>query len=202
MAGGARDEAVAALNGWSAEEARRALTACCASRTWADAIADGRPYAGWAQLEAAASAGIEALRWPDVLEALEAHPRIGDRASGESREARWSRAEQSAAASGDAAVLEALAWANAEYEERFGHVFLICASGRPAEQILAEAWRRLGNEPVAEQGEVRHELAGIVLLRLERLGANARTDARTNAGVPAGGKDSVESPSAVTEVPQ
>jgi len=68
-------------------------------------------------------------------------------------------------------VLGALARANGEYERRFGHVFLICASGRPAEQILAEARRRLGNDAVAEQQEVRTELAGIVLLRLERLGS-------------------------------
>lgn len=222
MPGDVRGEAVAALNGWSADEARRALTACCASRRWVDALADARPYAGWAELATAASAGISGLRWPDVLEALEAHPRIGDRAAGESREARWSRAEQSAAASGEAAVLEALARANVEYEERFGHVFLICASGRPAEQILAEARRRSGNEPVAEHDEVRRELAGIVLLRLERLGAGAgpatsaapdaratvaagaapKTNARATAGVATGGQDKAESPSVATEVPE
>jgi 2-oxo-4-hydroxy-4-carboxy-5-ureidoimidazoline decarboxylase len=165
----ARREAVAALNAWSADDARRELLACCASRRWADALAQGRPYGGWTELAAASTAGIKALGWSDVLEALDAHPRIGDRAAGESREAEWSRAEQSAAASADAAVLGMLARANAEYERRFGHVFLICASGRPAEQILAEARRRLGNDAAAEQQEVRTELAGIALLRLERL---------------------------------
>jgi 2-oxo-4-hydroxy-4-carboxy-5-ureidoimidazoline decarboxylase len=165
----ARREAVAALNGWSEDQARQELTACCASGRWVAAMAGGRPYGGWSELAAASGAAIKALRWSDVLEALDAHPRIGDRAAGESREAKWSRAEQSAAASADAAVLGALARANGEYERRFGHVFLICASGRPAEQILAEARRRLGNDAVAEQQEVRTELAGIALLRLERL---------------------------------
>lgn len=172
MPGDARREAVTALNAWSADEARRALSACCASRRWTEAMADGRPYGGWTELAAAASAGIKALRWSDVLEALDAHPRIGDKAAGESREAKWSRAEQSASASADAAVLGAVARANVEYERRFGHVFLICASGRPAEQILAEARRRLGNDAAAEQQEVRAELAAIVLLRLERLAAS------------------------------
>ena len=169
MPGDARREAVTALNAWSADEARRALSACCASRRWTDAMADGRPYGGWTELAAAASAGIKALRWSDVLEALDAHPRIGDKAAGESREAEWSRAEQSAAASADAAVLREVARANAEYEQAFGHVFLIRAAGRPAEEILAEARRRLGNDAAAEQQEVRAELAQIVLLRLERL---------------------------------
>jgi 2-oxo-4-hydroxy-4-carboxy-5-ureidoimidazoline decarboxylase len=141
------------------------------------AIADGRPYGGWSELAAAATAGIKALRWSDVLEALDAHPRIGERAAGESREAAWSRAEQSAAATADAAVLGVLARVNAEYERRFGHVFLIRASGRSAEQILAEARRRLGNDAVAEQQEVRAELAGIVLLRLERLASQRMTKA-------------------------
>lgn len=171
MSDDARREAVTALNAWNAERAKQELSACCASQRWVAAMTEGRPYGGWTELAAAASAGIKALGWSDVLEALDAHPRIGDRAAGESREATWSRAEQSAAASADTAVLGALARANGEYERRFGHVFLICASGRPAEQILAEARRRLGNDAVAEQQEVRTELAGIVLLRLERLGS-------------------------------
>lgn len=165
----ARREAVTALNAWSADQARQELSACCASRRWVAALTDGRPYSGWTELASAATAAIKALRWSDVLEALDAHPRIGDRAAGQSREAAWSRAEQSAAASADAAVLRAVAEANVEYEQAFGHVFLICASGRPAEQILAEARRRLGNDAAAEQQQVRTELAQIVLLRLERL---------------------------------
>lgn len=183
MPGDARREAVAALNAWSADEARQALAACCASRRWTDALADGRPYNGWTELAAASTSTIKALRWSDVLEALDAHPRIGDKAAGESQEARWSRAEQSAAASADAAVLGALARANVEYERRFGHVFLICASGRPAGQILAEARRRLGNDAVAERQEVRTELAGIALLRLERLGAGTTADTGVATGV-------------------
>jgi 2-oxo-4-hydroxy-4-carboxy-5-ureidoimidazoline decarboxylase len=194
MPGDTRREAVAALNAWSADDAKRALTACCASTRWVAAIADGRPYGGWAELAAAASAAVKALRWSDVLEALDAHPRIGDRAAGESREAAWSRAEQSAAAAADAAVLGVLARVNAEYERRFGHVFLICASGRPAEQILAEARRRLGNDAAAEQQEVRGELAQIAVLRLERLAETAVPA----TGTAASGPNSTDSAAVVT----
>lgn len=200
MPGDARREAVAVLNAWSADEAKRELAACCASRRWVAAMADGRPYCGWTELAAASTAAVKALRWSDVLEALDAHPRIGDRAAGQSREAQWSRAEQSAAASADATVLGAVARSNLEYERRFGHVFLICASGRPAEQILAEARRRLGNDALAEQQEVRGELAQIVLLRLEKLAAAAPSAAgdQSTPGVPTGGRHGAESASAAT----
>jgi 2-oxo-4-hydroxy-4-carboxy-5-ureidoimidazoline decarboxylase len=187
MPGDTHREAVSALNAWTAEEAERALPACCASSRWVAAVAGGRPYGGWTELAAASSAAIKAIRWSDVLEALDAHPRIGDRAAGESREAEWSRAEQSAAASADAAVLGVLARVNAEYERRFGHVFLICASGRPAEQILAEARRRLGNDAAAEQQEVRAELAAIALLRLERLAETATPATPATSATPATG---------------
>ena len=83
--GDVRREAVAALNAWSADEAARALTACCASRRWVAAMAAGRPYGGWPELAAASSSALKALRWSDVVEALDAHPRIGDRAAGRSR---------------------------------------------------------------------------------------------------------------------
>jgi 2-oxo-4-hydroxy-4-carboxy-5-ureidoimidazoline decarboxylase len=169
MPGDARREAVAALNVWTADDAGRELLACCASRRWAAAVADGRPYGGWTELAAAASAAMKALRWSDVLEALDAHPRIGDRAAGESREAKWSRAEQAAAAGGPASVQQELVRANAEYEQAFGHVFLIRAAGRSAEEILAAARERLGHDAATEQQVVRGELGEIALLRLERL---------------------------------
>jgi 2-oxo-4-hydroxy-4-carboxy-5-ureidoimidazoline decarboxylase len=171
MPGDARREAVAALNAWTADDAKRELLACCASHRWAAAVAGGRPYGGWTELAAAASAAMKALRWSDVLEALDAHPRIGDRAGGKSREAAWSRAEQATAADAAEAVLREVAQANAEYEQAFGHVFLIRAAGRSAEEILAAARERLGNDPASEQQVVRGELAEIALLRIERLAA-------------------------------
>jgi 2-oxo-4-hydroxy-4-carboxy-5-ureidoimidazoline decarboxylase len=186
MSGDARPEAVAALNAWSADEARRALTACCASRRWVAAIAQGRPYGGWTELASAANAAMKALRWSDVLEALDAHPRIGDQAAGESREAKWSRAEQSVAAGGAEPVLREVALANAEYERVFGHVFLIRAAGRSAEEILAAARERLGHDADAERQVVRAELAEIVLLRLESLAGGPAAADEAAAGTPTG----------------
>ncbi|MBS2548121.1 2-oxo-4-hydroxy-4-carboxy-5-ureidoimidazoline decarboxylase [Catenulispora sp. NL8] len=197
MPGDPRRAAVTALNAWSAEQARQELSACCASRRWVAAMASGRPYGGWTELAAAASAAIKALRWSDVLEALDAHPRIGDKAAGQSREAQWSRAEQSAAAGGAESVLWEVAAANAEYEQVFGHVFLIRAAGRSAEEILAAARRRLDHDAATEQQVVRAELAEIVLLRLERV---AQTAGSSSPGVKAGGQDSAESAADVTGV--
>ncbi|MCI0688015.1 MAG: hypothetical protein L0Y54_12365, partial [Sporichthyaceae bacterium] len=104
-----------------------------------------------------------------VLQALAAHPRIGERATGETREAGWSRHEQSAALDASGEVRRALAAANLAYEQRFGHVFLICATGRSDTEMLTAARARLTHDEVTEQGVVRIELGRIVALRLDRL---------------------------------
>ncbi|MEU8124137.1 2-oxo-4-hydroxy-4-carboxy-5-ureidoimidazoline decarboxylase [Spirillospora sp. NPDC049024] len=148
----------------SAEE----LAACCASRRWVAAVA-GRSYADLAALRAASRRALDELDWPDVEEALAAHPRIGDRVGGGSREARWSRGEQAGAAGAAADVQDALTAGNRAYEERFGHVFLIRAAGRSALEMLGALRERLGNDPEAERDVVRRELAEIVDLRLARL---------------------------------
>jgi 2-oxo-4-hydroxy-4-carboxy-5-ureidoimidazoline decarboxylase len=140
------------------------LRACCAAPAWVAAMTAGRPHAGRAAVLAAADAATRALSWEDVLVALEAHPRIGERAAGVSREARWSRQEQ-AAVSPD----EALVDANRAYEEKFGHVFLIFASGRGTGEILSAARERLHNDVETERAVVVEELRRIVRLRLERM---------------------------------
>ncbi len=154
------------FNELSRAEAEEELLACCASRRWARTVADGRPYASVAGLLDAAGAGVRALDWPDVEEALNAHPRIGDRPSGEGRDAKWSRGEQSGVGDADRA---ALVEGNIAYEERFGHVFLICASGRGSEEMLSELRERLGNDPATERAVVHGELVKITELRLRKL---------------------------------
>ena len=160
---------LAELNEAPAEEAERGLLACCAAPRWAAVVMAGRPYADLAALHAMSDAALAALDWGDIEQALAAHPRIGERAQGAGREADWSRREQSAAATGDAAVRAALTAGNVEYEQRFGHVFLVCATGRSAAEILAALQGRLGNDEATERGVVRDELAKIVRLRLARL---------------------------------
>ncbi|RMI41210.1 2-oxo-4-hydroxy-4-carboxy-5-ureidoimidazoline decarboxylase [Actinomadura harenae] len=145
------------------------LLTCCASRRWAVEVAGGRPYASLAALAEASGKALQDLDWTDVLEALAAHPRIGERVAGGEREARWSRGEQAGAAGGGDAVQAALVEGNRAYEERFGHVFLICATGKTAEEILADLRVRRGNDDGTEVAAVRSELAAITALRLAKL---------------------------------
>ena len=161
---------VEAFNSLPAARLTEDLLACCAAPAWGSKLAAGRPYRSRSALFAAAGAASEGLTWPEVLVGLSAHPRIGERAAGDSKEAAWSRREQSAAASsGDDATRAALVEANRAYEERFGHVFLIFASGRSQEEILAVARARITNDEASERGVVAGELGKIALLRLERL---------------------------------
>lgn len=146
------------------------LLAVCAAPAWGAAVTALRPYPSRKAIVAAADAAARGLSWAEVLQGLSAHPRIGERAQGDSREAAWSRREQSAAAgSGDDATKAALIAANRAYEDRFGHVFLIFASGRTQEEILAAARSRIENDEETERAIVADELRKIALLRLERL---------------------------------
>ena len=147
-------------------EAEAELLTCCASRSWAAAMAAGRPYGSAGDLFAAADAAARALEWPDVEEALNAHPRIGERPAGADRESAWSRGEQAGVGDADR---DALAEGNAVYKERFGYVFLICASGRGSGEMLAELRERLANAPDTERGVVHGELVKITNLRVRKL---------------------------------
>ena len=152
-----------AFNAAPAQDAEREMLACCASSTFAATIAGGRPYPDADTLRAAVDAAFTRLSWADILESLSGHPRIGDRATG------VSAAEQSGAASATDRVRQALAEGNRAYEERFDHVFLICASGRSGQEMLDQLRARLGNDPEAERAVVREELRKITQLRLTKV---------------------------------
>jgi 2-oxo-4-hydroxy-4-carboxy-5-ureidoimidazoline decarboxylase len=160
---------LADFNALPAADAEAELLACCGSRRWAAAVAAGRPYRDLDHLQAAAEDAWWSLDAADWHEAFAAHPRIGERPTGEGAHARWSAAEQSAAGRSDAAVGDEIARGNRAYEERFGHVFLIAASGRTGEEILAELRRRLDGTPEEELRTGAHEQAKITRLRLARL---------------------------------
>jgi len=159
---------VAEFDRGTAEEAAGLLRPACGSDRWIHRLVDGRPYGSLEALTAASDAAIAVLTWPDIEKALDSHPRIGDRAPGAGRESSWSRQEQAATAGAGGDVQARLRAGNAEYEERFGHVFLICATGRSAEQMLSALRARLGHDPVTEREVVRAELTGIVRLRLAK----------------------------------
>jgi 2-oxo-4-hydroxy-4-carboxy-5-ureidoimidazoline decarboxylase len=154
-----------AFNAASPQAAERDMLACCHSRSFAKLIADGRPYRNPAELQAAVDAAFSALSWDDIVESMNAHPRIGERTPAGG----WSAAEQSGAASADDQVRRALADGNVTYEQRFGHVFLICASGLSGQEMLTQLQARLGNDAETEQAVVRRELLKITRLRMTKL---------------------------------
>ncbi|GAA0574183.1 2-oxo-4-hydroxy-4-carboxy-5-ureidoimidazoline decarboxylase [Paractinoplanes ferrugineus] len=159
-----------AFNSLLAVRLEEELLACCAAPAWGATVVAKRPYRERSEILAVADAAARELAWPDVLVGLSAHPRIGERAAGDSKEAAWSRREQAAAGrSADESTKAALVEANRAYEKRFGHVFLIFASGRSQEEILAAARQRLANDEETERMVVRDELRKIALLRLERV---------------------------------
>jgi 2-oxo-4-hydroxy-4-carboxy-5-ureidoimidazoline decarboxylase len=157
------------LNTAEPDRAERELLACCAARRWADELLVRRPYPDVATLLSVSNAIFAELSWADVEQALAAHPRIGERADGESQEATWSRGEQSAAATTDDAIKAELRDGNLEYERRHGRVFLICATGLSAPEILTALKTRLDNDEDTERVVVREELRKIVALRLAKL---------------------------------
>jgi 2-oxo-4-hydroxy-4-carboxy-5-ureidoimidazoline decarboxylase len=152
------------LDEWNALDpaaAERALRSVCAAPRWAREVAASRPHPDMASLQATAEV---ALSDADLDEALSGHPRIGDRTAGGA-----SRREQSGVAGADAQVLAALAEGNRAYEERFGHVYLVCATGRGAHELLDVLQARLGNDPATERAVALAELAAINRLRLARM---------------------------------
>lgn len=144
------------------------LIACCDAPTWADAVEQGRPYDDTETLYAVANRAARGLSAEEVERAVAAHPRIGERPVGEGVEASWSREEQSAIPD-HLATQEALEAGNRAYEDRFGHVFLICATGLSGEEILANLKSRLANDDETEAAIVADELGKIALLRLRKV---------------------------------
>ena len=158
-----------ALNDLPDDEAERFLRACCASSSWVARVLAGRPYATGEQLLETVDRASRELSAEDLDEALSAHPRIGERAEGDSAEAKLSRSEQASVSDAGAATRERLRERNLAYEARFDRVFLVRAAGRTPDEMLAELERRLGNDPEAEQQEVLEQLRQITRLRLEGL---------------------------------
>src|SRR5213083_3684848 len=154
------------LNAQSDERARAALQRCCGARHWVDAMLAARPFASDAELLATAERVWWGLGRADWLEAFAAHPRIGGRGGPKTD---WARHEQAGADGAAEATLAALAQGNRAYEERFGHVFLISATGRTADEMLVALRGRLTNDPATELRVAAEEQAKITRLRLGKL---------------------------------
>ncbi|WP_436786866.1 2-oxo-4-hydroxy-4-carboxy-5-ureidoimidazoline decarboxylase [Yinghuangia sp. YIM S10712] len=156
---------LARLNTAAPHDARRLLREVCAARAWIDAVAARLPCRDADELYAASDRATTALVPADLAEALSGHAAIGS--PSERDEA--SQREQAGVRGADDSLLAELADANREYRDRFGHVFLICATGRSAEDMLAALRKRLGNDAATERGTTREELRRINRIRLERL---------------------------------
>jgi 2-oxo-4-hydroxy-4-carboxy-5-ureidoimidazoline decarboxylase len=160
--------AVAEFDAAPAADAAAELMPCCASKRWIAGLVSGRPYARLDRLTAASDALLARLDWSELESALAGHPRIGEQPRSDGRSDGWSRQEQAGVAGAEELVRRELAAANRAYEKRFGHVFLICATGLSADTMLGALRSRLRNDPVAEREVVRGELVKIVRLRLAR----------------------------------
>ena len=148
------------------------LAACCGSARWVAEMLTRRPFGSRGHLVGAAVEVAASLREPDWLEAFTHHPKIGQRISNavvSTSAESWSTGEQSAVASASTAIRAALADANDEYAQRFGFIFIICASGRSATEILAALRARMGNTREKEIFVAAGEQQQITRLRLEKL---------------------------------
>jgi 2-oxo-4-hydroxy-4-carboxy-5-ureidoimidazoline decarboxylase len=162
-------DGLTAFNELPDERARAELLACCSSPAWAADMLAGRPYGSVDALLSRADRAVTGLSDAELDAALAGHPKIGERADPDHDARGWSRQEQSKVDGAAPAVLRALATGNTAYERRFGHVYLVSAAGKNAEQLLEMLNQRLDNDPATEQAVVRDELAKINRIRLARL---------------------------------
>ena len=165
-------DALRRLNERAATEAREELLRCCGSSRWAEAMTARRPFPDEAALHAAAEDVWWILGEADWREAFAHHPKIGDQDALRARFAStrtWAAGEQSGVASASEDVLTALAEGNQAYEDRFGYIFIVCATGKTAPEMLAWLRERLPHSPPDEIRIAAGEQAKITRLRLEKL---------------------------------
>jgi OHCU decarboxylase len=161
----------ATLQAWNAagaEDALEAMIACCGARRWAQAMVARRPIRTVAELSAAADKEWERMQEADWMEAFACHPRIGGRkaAHASPQSSAWSGQEQTSITEAAAQVLAELSAGNEFYEQRFGFTYIVCATGRSAEEMLAILNRRLAGDRVSELREAAEQQRQITQIRL------------------------------------
>jgi 2-oxo-4-hydroxy-4-carboxy-5-ureidoimidazoline decarboxylase len=154
------------------QELSRVLARCCSSITWVDRVVAQRPYADGIDLHVAADRAFNSLSESDWMEAFAGHPKIGDtdplriKFGGDEV---WSQAEQSQVARAGERTLASLAQQNADYERKFGFIFIVCATGKSAEQMRDLLTSRLGNDRQTEIRNASAEQRKITHLRIDKL---------------------------------
>ena len=163
------------LNALSNDEARAAFERCCGAPQWAAHLADMRPYADAESVYQESEIAFDELSKDDWLQAFSHHPRIGDadalraKFSTLSATKEWAGGEQSGTRAASEETLAALGAQNAAYEQKFGYVFIVCATGKSADEMLAILEARLPNAPDDELQLAAAEQREITRLRLEKL---------------------------------
>ena len=160
------------LNSLPAIEAEKELLQCCGSTCWAQQVAAARPYATLEALLASANKIWWSLDRNDWLEAFRSHPKIGEKKAAEpvSTQARqWSGQEQAGVATASQETVDSLATLNRAYEEKFGFIFIICATGKTSDEMLSALHERLEHEAVDELPIAAAEQSKITALRLKKL---------------------------------
>jgi 2-oxo-4-hydroxy-4-carboxy-5-ureidoimidazoline decarboxylase len=164
-------EVLARWNRLPPEEAAREILPCCGSKTWAARVASKRPIHDEALLLATSDEiwrGLDETGW---LEAFQSHPRIGEsrpERNTTTKSSAWSEQEQQKAASAEEAVKMALKWGNREYEQKFGRIFIVCATGKSGAEILEILRRRLHNDEATELRQAAEEQRQIMHIRLRK----------------------------------
>ncbi len=163
---------LAQFNALSTDEAVKDLMRCCGARRWAAQMAARRPFQALDAVLDAADAVWARMDRADFLEAFSHHPKIGDVAGLRARFAAtgpWAAGEQAGVQSAGDDILRRLAEGNTRYEAKFGHLFIVCATGKSAEEMLALLDARLPNRPTAELAIAAGEQAKITRIRLGKL---------------------------------
>ena len=167
---GKRSAGLRWLNSLPEGAAINLLKNCCGSAKWSEQMLRQRPFSSFEKILQEAARACEQLSEKDWLEAFSSHPKIGEQKAVADKQAeRWSQQEQSAASGAPAKIVLALSEANQVYYSRFGYIFIVSATGKTAEQMLALLQERTKNNPKAELEIAAHEQRKITQLRLEKM---------------------------------
>ena len=165
-------DAIDRINSIPTEQAEAEFLKCCGSRRWAAKMTTERPFENVEEMVTAADRIWWALESTDWLEAFDSHPKIGETkaAASVARESlSWSATEQSGTRDSAQQTMEELAELNREYQEKFGFIYIVCATGKSAEEMLMILRERLSNDAATELRNAATEQAKITTLRLNKL---------------------------------
>lgn len=172
MSGKEKAMSLDTLNAMPHDEAQHAFMQCCTSSAWVSRMVDSRPYADADSLFCRADENWQDLEEDDFLEAFDGHPKIGDVGSLRKKYANTkalAAGEQSGVNSADESTIQALSEGNSAYEDKFGFIFIVCATGKNAAEMLALLQARLANDRDSELKNAAEEQRKIFHIRLEKL---------------------------------